>query len=179
MEQENNQYLKSKTKNKINKRGDDNMIKKLFKQEKGFTMIELIIVIAIIAILGAIIAPNFAKATTKSKVKSDVASIREINKQIALYMAEHGEYPGENEDINYTTEYAAGKNGGLTVLYEKEYLDSFPKPQTNGLTFSYDATNGKAIISGGDSVSENVKAIISDLSDSDKEFIADSLIEED
>ncbi|NLJ87827.1 MAG: prepilin-type N-terminal cleavage/methylation domain-containing protein, partial [Epulopiscium sp.] len=39
------------------------MLKKNLRNEKGFTLIELIIVIAIIAIISAILAPSFSRMT--------------------------------------------------------------------------------------------------------------------
>lgn len=65
------------------------MFKKLFKEEKGFTMIELIIVIAIIGIIGAIVAPNFGTTTAKARLSADLASVRTIQKLTEQYLAEH------------------------------------------------------------------------------------------
>ncbi|WP_341877405.1 competence type IV pilus major pilin ComGC [Defluviitalea saccharophila] len=129
------------------------MLRKLFKEEKGFTMIELIIVIAIIAIIGAIIAPSFTKATTKSKIKADVASIREVNRQIALYMAEKGEYPAD-----------------LAALKTAGYLEEEPSPQTAGIKFVYSNTDGKVVIEA-DSPNKDVKDAVNGLSDDEKKFV--------
>ena len=49
---------------------------------------ELIIVLAIIAIIGAILAPNFLSATDKARLKSDIQSARVIQNAIELYNAE-------------------------------------------------------------------------------------------
>ena len=146
------------------------MLKKLFKEEKGFTMIELIIVIAIIAIISAIIAPNFNQTTAKAKVKADIASIREINRQIALYAAESGSYPAGNESIKHdgTT---SNSSGGLSTLKAKNYLDHLPVPQTQGLTFSYDATTGRAFIGKDGTPSQHVIDAINGLSSEEREFI--------
>lgn len=48
---------------------------------KGFSLIELIIVIAIMAVLVAIIAPNLTKYLGKSKSQTDKTNIDEIKKQ--------------------------------------------------------------------------------------------------
>ncbi|MDU7886073.1 MAG: prepilin-type N-terminal cleavage/methylation domain-containing protein, partial [Clostridium perfringens] len=52
------------------------IMKKNIKKKKGFTLIELIIVIAIIAILAAIAIPNFLSIQRKSRVKADIASAK-------------------------------------------------------------------------------------------------------
>ena len=51
------------------------MFKKLSKK-KGFTLMEMLIVVAIIAILMAIIIPSFKSALDKSKVATDEANLR-------------------------------------------------------------------------------------------------------
>ena len=44
--------------------------------KKGFTIMEMLIVVAIIAVLAAILIPTFNGALTKSKEAADVANIR-------------------------------------------------------------------------------------------------------
>ena len=51
------------------------MLQKL-KNKKGFTLMEMLIVVAIIAVLVAIAIPTFSGALTKSKEATDVANIR-------------------------------------------------------------------------------------------------------
>ena len=53
------------------------MIKTL-KKKKGFTLIELIIVIAIIGVLSAIAVPKFSSIQKDAKVKADIASAKVI-----------------------------------------------------------------------------------------------------
>ena len=53
------------------------MLQKL-KNKKGFTLMEMLIVVAIIAVLVAIAIPTFSGALTKSKEAADVANVRAV-----------------------------------------------------------------------------------------------------
>jgi prepilin-type N-terminal cleavage/methylation domain-containing protein len=57
---------------------------------KGITLVELIIVLAIIAIVGAILIPNFLNATDKARLRSDIQSARVIQGAMELFGAEQG-----------------------------------------------------------------------------------------
>lgn len=56
--------------------------------QRGLTLVELIIVLAIVAIVGAILAPNFMTSTDKARLKSDIQSAKVIYNAICLYDAE-------------------------------------------------------------------------------------------
>ena len=56
-----------------------------FRQEKGFTLIELMIVVAIIGILAAIAVPNFIAYRDKSRIASSVGTAESIRGALAGY----------------------------------------------------------------------------------------------
>ena len=58
------------------------------KKKKGFTLIELIIVIAIIAILSAIAIPQFGKIRHNANVKTDIANAKTIYTAVSTLIAE-------------------------------------------------------------------------------------------
>ena len=68
------------------------------KKKKGFTLIELIIVIAIIAILAAIAIPNFLSIQRKSRVKADIASAKTIYDATSALIAEGKIVPKSTEE---------------------------------------------------------------------------------
>lgn len=63
------------------------------KSNKGFTIVELLIVVVVIAILAAITIVSYNGITTKAKDSSAKAAASSIQKKAELYFAEHGNYP--------------------------------------------------------------------------------------
>lgn len=81
------------------------------QNEKGFTLIELIVVIAIMGIVGAVLVPQFSTMTLRSRMSADVSTVKELQNNAEIYYADNGEWPGTTmEQI-------------LTSLVNKSYLD--------------------------------------------------------
>ncbi len=68
------------------------MSKLIRKSNKGFTLIELMIVVAIIGILAAIAIPNFLRFQLKSKSSEGKVNIAAIRTAEESYLAEFGAY---------------------------------------------------------------------------------------
>ncbi|MGF1571746.1 MAG: type IV pilin protein [Sumerlaeia bacterium] len=61
--------------------------------KKAFTLIELLIVVAIIAILAAIAVPNFLEAQTRAKVSRAVSDMRTMATALEIYYLDNNKYP--------------------------------------------------------------------------------------
>ncbi len=70
------------------------MNKKIQNNEKGFTMIELIVVVALMAIIGAVLVPMFSQMSVKARLTSDISSIKTFQRQIDMYRTERNDFPG-------------------------------------------------------------------------------------
>ena len=60
-------------------------------QHRGMTLIELLIVISIIAILAAIVIPNFSNASDTAKGSSLASQLSIVNKAMVLYKTDHND----------------------------------------------------------------------------------------
>jgi type II secretion system protein G len=71
--------------------------------EDGFTLIEMMIVVAIIAILVAILVPNFMRARAQAQTAACEANLKEIATALELYQTDHQEYPDVSALTNVTS----------------------------------------------------------------------------
>ena len=69
------------------------LFKKRMSNRKGFTLVELLVVVAIIGILAAIAVPRFTDATTAAKKAKIQADLRTIDSAIMIYYAANSQYP--------------------------------------------------------------------------------------
>lgn len=70
--------------------------------ERGFTLIEMMIVVAIIAILVAILVPNFMRARAQAQTAACEANLKEIATALELYQTDHEAYPDVTSLTNVT-----------------------------------------------------------------------------
>ena len=98
------------------------LVRKRKKREEGFTLIELVIVIAIIGILMAIAIPNYMTAREASAVSATKANLRNLATALELYMAENNlsTYPDDPSVLeDYFNGPAPTSPKGGNYMYEQ------------------------------------------------------------
>ena len=116
------------------------------KTKQAFTLIELLIVVAIIAILAAIAVPNFLEAQVRAKVAASKASIRSIVTALESYRVDYDRYPFFSNDpewMGYTPYTLSTPLAYMTMLPQDVFayamFSSVPGLTENPLSlFQYD-----------------------------------------
>ena len=61
------------------------------RAKRGFTLVEILIVVVILGILAAIVVPQFTQASTEAKTNSLCSNLQSIRSQIELYKVQHND----------------------------------------------------------------------------------------
>ncbi|WP_337365902.1 prepilin-type N-terminal cleavage/methylation domain-containing protein [Phascolarctobacterium sp.] len=112
-------------------------MKNFIKNRKGFTLVELVVVIAILGILAGLAIPRFMDATATARGARIVADMRTIDSAIMIYNAKTGNLPTTIAQI--TTDAADGTVNPTTF----KLLAAWPTPPTG--TAKVTASNGSEI----------------------------------
>lgn len=112
------------------------------KKKKGFTLIELIIVLAVMAIIALIAIPNFSAVRDNSKVKADKQSCATIERTVLMLVADETikddgnivvtfDSSGKIQDPSITGELASGDDAAdaAAVAAIKDALQEVKAPQ--------------------------------------------------
>ena len=108
------------------------------RRQSGFTLVELLIVAIILAILAAIIVPQFASTTVSAQESALRANATAMRSAIGLYNQQHGEYPSVNTAVPVPA--CAGTSGTGTAGTLQAFEDQ--------LTLYSNAAGGTCSIAG-------------------------------
>lgn len=121
--------------------------------KKGFTLVEILIVVVILGILAAIVIPQFTSASESAKGSSLQSQLQTIRSQLELYQVQHnGKYPDAATlwtQLTTKTDVDGGEPDGVEQEYGP-YLQQAPKNPVNGKSevnvgtggWAYDAATG-------------------------------------
>ena len=98
--------------------------------QKGFTLIELMIVVAIIGILAAIALPAYQDYTIRTQVSEGQTLMAGAKTAVTEFWSQRGSFPGSNASAgispagsivgSYVTQVAVGSGGAITATYGKK-----------------------------------------------------------
>ena len=124
------------------------MLNKLNKRRGGFTLVEIMIVVAIIALLAAIAVPGFLRARKRSQASRIINDLRLIDSAVDQYAIETNKKSGDAVAIADWTNYLKkGTNlytTGLDILgntYGGQTVDTLPKVPSTSKTALSDVTD--------------------------------------
>ncbi len=99
------------------------------RNQKGFTLIELMIVVIILGILAAILIPRFMGAQERARCKAAVADVSIIREGLGLYFVEYGEFPQVAVTYNalagFIAPYVSPPRDNVTFTFE-DYTSADP-----------------------------------------------------
>jgi len=77
------------------------------QEEAGFTLVEMLVVIAIIGLVVGLVGPRVLNYLSESKVKAAKIQIESFSAALDLYYLDNGAYPGGNEGLTALVERPA------------------------------------------------------------------------
>ncbi|WP_104401326.1 pilin [Vibrio penaeicida] len=104
------------------------------KKQQGFTLIELMIVVAIIGVLSAVAIPAYQNHVKKSEAATGLATVRALVTNVDMYIQENGSFPTDLTKVGATdrmnklgiislTQDASAAYGNIQFLFDKSSIN--------------------------------------------------------
>ena len=114
------------------------------KLQTGFTLIELMIVVAIIGILAAIAIPKFSNSSQRSKESSLRANLKLVRNAIDLFRADTGAFPATMAGLTAPTTAGLSAAAATCTIaatdWRGPYLQAVPVDPVSGSALTYGTT---------------------------------------
>lgn len=108
----------------------------------GFTLIEMLVVVAIIATLAAIIAPNVMNRASEARMTANKTNIRQIEGALQRYKLDNYFYPAADQGLEALVERPVGSPEPKN--WKSAYLPRLPlDPWKNPYYYTYPGENGE------------------------------------
>jgi len=112
------------------------------RNNRGFTLLEIIVVVAIIAILASYIAPKIAGRVDDARISKAKSDIRVLESSLELYKLDNFLYPSNEQGLEALVNRPAGeaarnwRDGGYIKKLTKD-------PWGNDYRYAYPGANGE------------------------------------
>jgi len=128
------------------------------RNNKGFTLVEILIVVIILGILAAIVIPQFTEASNDARISALVSDLQTVRSQVELYKIQHlDKFPGWNGttvvaadlvlDLTSKTDIAGAAGGTLGPYLQKFPTNSFNS--SSAVSVVTQAADPNAAVGGG------------------------------
>lgn len=78
------------------------LVNTVYRKEKGFTLIEIAIVVTVIGILAGVILPRALHVKDDAVAKVKAVNIKNVQTAVDLYYLEKGSYPVSSGNVDFT-----------------------------------------------------------------------------
>ena len=84
---------------------------------RGFTLVELMVVVAVLAVLAATALPFYSLLVGKAKTSACIGDVRNLEKSVTAYFVDRGTLPGAWADLTEVAPSALRDPWGNTIVY--------------------------------------------------------------
>jgi len=101
------------------------MIRKIVRDQKGLTLVEMLIVVILMGIIAAVAIPRFTTATNDALDNTLSANLASLRTVIELYAAQHnGRFPGQVKETDGTTAVSSNAEAATAFVAQlAQYSD--------------------------------------------------------
>lgn len=96
------------------------------KKSSGFTLVELLVVLAILGMLAALVGPQVLNQLGGAKSKSAAIQIRDFEQALELYKLDVGRFPSSNEGLNALVRQPSSAKGWNGPYLKKDEVPMDP-----------------------------------------------------
>lgn len=113
------------------------------RRTKGFTLVEIMAVVLILALLMGIAAKNFIGMTDKARVTTTKATLKQLHQAVNMFKLDTGRYPTEEEGLRALIEPPSDVTGWTGYL---ETTDVPKDAWKNDLVYILNPESGKPFV---------------------------------
>ena len=114
----------------------------MHKRQRGFTLIEIMVVVVILAVLGALVVPKILENVDKARVTRAQSDIRAIQTALDMYRLDNFKYPTTEQGLQALVTQPTDPT--ITNYRSGGYLPSLPKdPWNNPYQYVSPGANGR------------------------------------